>query len=241
MKRFFWLSLGLLLFVAACSSAKGVPAAAPPAAAAARLEEWAAEFPQQYREWKESVHGAAYLAGNTDAPSCTGCHTDPASGAINSPAFRLNIPATCARCHSDQALMAKYDIPADVYDTYQADYHGMMIEYYRANDPSTWRYEAVCSDCHDAHAIYKPEDPRSTVAEANLLSTCQKCHQGAPANFAAARSGHYRTDRAAHPLVYWIGAIYRFGLIPVVIGLMLAYIALDVVHRLRTRGARRSE
>lgn len=241
MKRFTWLSLGLLLFVTACSPAKGVPAAAPPTAGSARLEEWAAKFPQQYKEWKESVHGTAFLAGNTDAPSCTGCHTDPASGAINSPAFRLNIPATCARCHSDGALMAKYNIPADVYDTYQADYHGMMIEYYRAHDPSTWRYEAVCSDCHGAHAIFKPEDPRSSVAQANLVTTCQKCHPGAPASLASSGAGHYRTDRAAPALVYWVGAIYRFGLIPVVIGLMLAYIALDIVHRLRTRGARRSE
>ncbi len=240
MKRAIWLSLGLLLFVTACSAVKGAPAA-PPAASDTSLEAWAEQYPQQYKEWAASVHGTAYLAGNSDAPACTGCHGDPASGEMQTAAFHNSIPAACARCHADAQLMGKYGIAADTYDTYQADYHGMMVEYYRAEDATTWRYEAVCSDCHGAHDVYAPEDARSSVAAANLLSTCQQCHQGAQANFAEAAAGHYRTNQAAQPVVYWIGNIYRYGLIPVIIGLMLAYIALDVVHRLRMRGARRGE
>lgn len=233
MKRAIWLCLGLLLFVTGCSAVRGTPAAAPPETAEVSLEEWAERYPQQYKEWAGSVHGTAYLAGNTDAPGCTGCHGDPESGEIETAAFHNGIPAACARCHADGALMASYDVAADVYDTYQADYHGMMVEYYRAKDPDTWRYEAVCSDCHGAHAVYAADDPQSSVAAANLLATCQQCHQGAEASFADSGFGHYRTDRTAHPLVYWIGNVYRYGLIPGVIGLMLAYIALDIVHRLR--------
>lgn len=240
MKRALWLTVGVLLFVTGCSAVQGRPAAAP-AAGNTSLEAWAKQYPQKYNDWAGSVHGTVYLAGNKDAPACTSCHGDPASGEIKTAAFHLGIPAACARCHDDATLMARYGIAADTYDTYQADYHGTTVEYYRATDPSAWRYEAVCSDCHGAHAIYKPEDARSTVAPANLLAVCQQCHQGAPAAFATADAGHYRTNQAVHPLVYWIGNIYRYGLIPVVIGLMLAYIALDIVHRLRTRAARRGE
>lgn len=240
MKRAIWLCASLLLFVTGCAAVRGTPAAAP-ATSGTSLEEWAQQYPRQYKEWAGSVHGTAVLAGNKDAPDCTGCHGDPASGVIATAAFHNGIPAACARCHADSTLMAKYGIAPDTYDSYQADYHGMMVEYYRAKEPATWRYEAVCSDCHSAHAVYAPEDPRSTVAAANLLATCRQCHQGAEGSFAQVAGGHYRTDRAAAPLVYWIGNIYRYGLIPVVIGLMLAYIALDIVHRLRTRGAGRSE
>lgn len=236
MKRIVWFSLCVLLSLTACSALVGSPAGVAPAPAQPGIqpEEWATRYPKEYDDWEDSVHGVAYLSGNSDAPGCTDCHSDPETGEIYTPLFRLEIPSRCARCHADEKVMSKYGVAIDVYDTYRADYHGTTIEYYRANDPAAWRYEAVCSDCHESHAVYGPDDPNSSVAPANLLATCQQCHPEAPPNFAAASAGHYRTTREVSLFVYCVKLFYKV-LIPVVIGIMLAYIGLDISHRVRKR------
>jgi hypothetical protein len=200
------------------------------------VEPCAERYPKQTREWRESVHGSAYLSGDTDAPGCTECHDDPESSEIRTAAFRLSIPSRCARCHDNATLMHEHEVATDVYDSYRADFHGLTIDYYRYHDASMWRYEAVCVDCHRSHAIYRASDPRSSIAPANLLATCQKCHPEAEANFASITTGHFRTDRETSFLAYCIAQIYRI-LIPAVIGLMAAYVALDIIHRLRKRFA----
>lgn len=235
MKRIVCASLSLLLLsLTACSTPASGPARVAPAQPRIQPEEWAIRYPKEYNDWKDSVHGVAYLSGNSDAPGCTDCHSDPKTGEIQTPAFHLEIPSRCARCHSNEKVMREYGVATDVYDTYLADYHGTTIEYYRANNPSMWRYEAVCSDCHQSHAIYKPDDPRSSVAPANLLVACQKCHAGAPPNFAAGSAGHFRTTQEASLVVYLVKLFYII-LIPAVIGLMVAYIALDILHRVRKK------
>ena len=236
MKRIAWVSLCTFLSLTACSTLAGSPAGVAPAPAQTGVvpEEWATRYPKEHDDWKDSVHGVAYLSGNSDAPGCTDCHGDPETGEIQTSVFHLEIPSRCARCHADEEVMSKYGVATDVYDTYRADYHGTTIEYYRVKNPATWRYEAVCSDCHESHAVYGPDDPRSSVASANLLATCQQCHLEARPNFAAASSGHYRTTREASLLVYCVRLFYMI-LIPTVIGLMLAYIGLDISHRVRKK------
>jgi hypothetical protein len=202
--------------------------------AEAEMETWATRYPREYRDWRQSVHGRARLSGDTAAPGCTDCHDDPDTAEIRTAAFRLDIPSRCARCHDDAQLMRKHDITTDLYPSYLADYHGLTIDYYRTHDPAMWRYEAVCSDCHNSHAIHEAGDPRSSVAPANLLGTCQRCHPEAEANFASITTGHFRIDLESSPLAYYIELIYRI-LIPTIIGLMAAYIGLDIIHRLRKR------
>ena len=193
-------------------------------------------YPKEYREWQDSVHGRAHLSGDSEAPGCTDCHDDPASPEIRTSAFRLDIPSRCARCHNDEERMRKHDVATDTYSSYLADFHGFTIDYYRSHDPSMWRYEAVCIDCHRSHAVYKASDPRSTIAPENLLVTCQKCHPDAESNYIAVTTGHFRVNRETSLLPYSVKVIYKF-LIPTVIGLMAAYIALDIIHRLRERFA----
>jgi hypothetical protein len=204
----------------------------PPSQPDGGVEPWATRYPKEYQNWQESVHGSAYLSGNADAPDCIDCHEDPENDDIRTASFRLDIPSRCVRCHDDEQLMRRYDITTDVYASYRADYHGFTIDYYRTHDRSMWRYEAVCSDCHASHAVYTAADSRSSVAPANLLGTCRECHPGAQANFIATTTGHFRIDRESSLLAYYIQRIYEI-LIPTVIGLMAAYVALDVVHRLR--------
>jgi len=193
---------------------------------------WAARYPREYQEWQDSVHGSAYLSGDTDAPGCADCHDDPESGEIRSAAFRLESSFRCARCHGDEQLMAKHEIATDVYASYRADYHGLAVCYYRTHDRSMWRYEATCSDCHASHAIYGASDSRSSIAPANVLGTCRQCHPGAGANFTSATTGHFRIDRKTSLLAYYIKLIYQI-LIPTFVGLMAAYIGLDMTYRIR--------
>ena len=201
-------------------------------------EPWAARYPREYQGWQDSVHGSAYLSGDPDAPGCSDCHEDPESREIRSAAFRLESSFRCARCHGDEQLMAKHEIATDVYASYRADYHGLAVRYYRTHDRSMWRYEATCSDCHASHAIYGASDSRSSITPANLLGTCRQCHPGAEANFTSTTTGHFRIDRKTSLLAYYIKLIYQI-LIPTFVGLMAAYIGLDIMYRLRKTSIRK--
>jgi len=239
MKRVAWLSIVIVLIslsLCACGAPTPVGILAP-AQSDTTPDEWAALYPREYNQWAESVHGVAFLAGNADAPGCVSCHGDPATGEIQTSAYQLSIPTRCARCHADAELMGRYGIAADTVETYRADYHGATITNYQAHSKAPWRYEAVCSDCHGSHAVYAGDDARSSVAEANLLTTCQKCHREADEKFTQASSGHLRTSAEASVLVFIVKLFYLI-LIPVVLGIMLLYIALDIIHRLRTRSQR---
>lgn len=227
----------LLVLLSACGAGEDLARYAP-AQPLADLEAWAERYPLQYDEWEASAHGQAYLAGKTGAPLCTDCHGDPENGEIRTAAFRLEIPGRCARCHADATLMAGAGLSSDVYATYLADYHGTTIDYYRLAAPSTWRYEAVCSDCHGSHEVYAVDDARAAVSPANLAAACQKCHHGAPQGFASA-FGHYRpaaspVSSAESPVLFWVKLFYQ-ALIPVVLGSMAGYIGLDLRHRARQR------
>lgn len=224
--------------LAACSRGSGDATSYEPAPSDVTLEEWAERHPLEYKDWEASQHGQAYLAGDEDAPACTDCHGDPDTGEVHTAAFRLEIPGRCARCHADEALMSAHEVSADVYQTYLADYHGTTIEFYRDTSPDTWRFEAVCSDCHGSHAVNGPEVAKSSVAPANLTATCQKCHHDATASFTTA-FGHYRPARtpvssAETPLIFWVKLFYQV-LTPVILGAMVGYIALDLRHRAKQR------
>ncbi len=56
--------------------------------------------------YRESVHAKAMARGNTSAAVCTDCHNshdiEPASNAQSSIA-KVNIPATCGKCHRTEA------------------------------------------------------------------------------------------------------------------------------------------
>ncbi len=232
----------LLCFLAACSAPVGVQQDYQPEAPGAGLSVWEAGYPLQYKDWQASVHGQVHLDGDDNAPDCTGCHIDPASGEVQTAAFQSDIHRRCARCHSDEARMSQYGVSTDVVETYLADYHGTTIEFYRAVSPDAHRAEADCSDCHGSHAILPPEDDRSSVAAASLIDTCRKCHHDAPPNYAAAY-GHYRPVRTPvstgeSPVVFWVKLFYQ-SMIPLILGGMVGYIGLDVRHRLRKRKSSR--
>ncbi len=143
--------------------------------------------------------------------------------------------AGCANCHTDEKLMGKYQISTKVYSTYEEDFHGTTVQFYKTKWPTIWCYKAVCTDCHGIHEIRKTIDPTSSVYPGNLLKTCQKCHPDAPPNFTSAWTGHYQPSLDSVPLVYYVQLFYQSFFIPVVIGGMAVYVLLDFMRTMIDR------
>ncbi len=178
-----------------------------------------------------SIHGQAMQAGAEDAPFCTDCHGEhlilgPQEAASPVSAARVS-SVTCGRCHSDERLEARYNLPADRVPSYATSYHGLAL---RAGSQTV----ANCASCHGIHNIFPSTDPRSTVHPANLAHTCGNCHAGAGSRFAIGPV-HVRSSSASvHPVVRWIRLIYLV-LIPLTIGFMLTHHALDFLSKLLRR------
>jgi len=114
--------------------------------------------------------------------TCADCHGgDPTSdddavamsrkkGFIGVPA-KKDIPKLCGKCHSDIKFMRKYNprMETDQVSQYYTSVHGVQLR--KGN-----KDVATCTDCHTAHAILPPSDPRSTVYATNVPQTCNKCH-----------------------------------------------------------------
>ena len=122
---------------------------------------------QPFNSYLQSVHGKAVAAGSEKAAVCTDCHGAHdilAASNDQSPIFRFNVPATCAKCHQS------------VKQEFMQSIHGQAIA--RGNSQAP-----VCTDCHGIHSIKAHLDPKSSVAAANLASvTCARCHEGVRLN-----------------------------------------------------------
>lgn len=113
--------------------------------------------------YRESVHAKAMARGNTSAAVCTDCHNshdiEPASNAQSSIA-KVNIPATCGKCHRTEA------------SEFVQSVHGQAVARGVSRAP-------VCTDCHGIHNIKMPHDQNTATAMTALATdTCAKCHEG---------------------------------------------------------------
>ncbi len=188
-----------------------------------------------YRQYMESVHGKAFLAnGNPDVPVCTDCHGGHHQEDPKTQAFRLKSPKLCAKCHADARLMRKYGISPDVFNTYVADFHGMTVTLFERQHPDQRVNTAVCTDCHGVHDIQRTNDANSTVIKENLANTCRKCHPDANASFPDSWVGHFPPTRDRYPLVYFVDLFYGL-LIPITIGGMALFVAIDAAGRIIRR------
>jgi predicted CXXCH cytochrome family protein len=169
----------------------------------------------------KSVHGKALLAGNPDVPVCTDCHrahdiADPRGGALS-----LRTADICGRCHTNEKLMARYNLSTKVVDTYLSDFHGMEATLQKGKKGKGERLAPGCTDCHGVHDIQRPEDPTSTVVQANLVQTCRKCHPDATTSFPGAWLSHYEPSWKKAPMVYAVQLFYKFLIPFMVVGIVL--------------------
>jgi hypothetical protein len=162
--------------------------------------------------WLADAHGRG-LAGDRRAEyagrpaadrgaGCTACHgghgmTDPRTRA-----FVHESVERCAACHTDAAR------------TFFNSYHG------KATALGS-RVAAACFHCHGAHGVFGDDDPRSTVHSANLVETCQACHEYARPAFVLYDSHPDPLNRARNPWIFYsfvfmnallVGVLTVFGL-----------------------------
>jgi Cytochrome c3/Doubled CXXCH motif (Paired_CXXCH_1) len=116
---------------------------------------------EQYDAAHDSVHQTAMDEGNENAPLCADCHNPHTQTRIigeNSGeltiAARRDIPATCAKCHTEK------------FDAYKNSVHGSALADGNVDVPT-------CTDCHGVHNI---GDPTTDSFRNNTPALCADCH-----------------------------------------------------------------
>jgi len=184
-----------------------------------------------FAQYKESVHGRAVAAGVMQSPTCPDCHGEHAILAPldpNSPVFVTNVSRdTCARCHEDQRLMERFNVPGARVPSFEDSYHGLAA---KAGSKSV----ANCASCHGVHNILPSTDPRSTVAKANLAATCGKCHPDAGRRFTIGPVHVVPPTSAGGRVLEFVRWFYLLA-IPTILGGMLLHNALDWWRKARRR------
>jgi cytochrome b subunit of formate dehydrogenase len=186
--------------------------------------------------YDQSVHGKAVAQGASGAPVCTDCHGEHAILAPSNPESLVN-PArvsilTCGRCHSDERIAARYNLPMDRVPTFADSFHGLASR-------SGSQTVANCASCHGVHNIFPPSDPRSTVNVANIAHTCGECHAGAGETFAIGPVHIGMATRNESAAVKWIRRFYWI-IIPLTIAFMLFHHLADFLRKARTPQHRES-
>ena len=121
----------------------------------------------QFARYLTSEHGKRLAAGDRNVAVCTSCHGVHPVRAVSdsrSPVFPTNVPATCARCHADAALMKPYGIPTSQFAEYRESVHGQAL-LRRGN-----RQAPACNDCHGNHGAVPP-------GVESVANVCAQCHR----------------------------------------------------------------
>lgn len=183
-----------------------------------------------YNVYEVSIHGEALRKKHIlAAPSCTDCHgehdikehTDPKSRV-----FLTQVSATCAKCHANMELIKKYDIPVEPVETYKESFHGVAIKFGA-------KTVANCTSCHGSHAIFKSDDPRSSIYVDNIPKTCGKCHLGASQNFAKGKI-HVNPAKKEAGIIYYVSRFFKYLTLTVMFSLII-YIILDLRKKIVVR------
>jgi cytochrome b subunit of formate dehydrogenase len=125
-------------------------------------------------EYAASIHGVSHKLGASGAANCWDCHGShtilPAKHA-DSPVFKLNLPNTCATCHTNSGLTREYQMKyPEAASQYLDSIHGRaLLKMGLIVAPS-------CNDCHGVHGIKRAVDRDSPINAANVAKTCGKCH-----------------------------------------------------------------
>jgi hypothetical protein len=130
------------------------------------------------------VHGTKLSAGNLEAPNCASCHSAHGITRTDTDDWQLHAVEQCGTCHRESLA------------TYRDTFHGQVTALGFAP-------VAKCVDCHSAHQNFPKEDPRSTVAPANLVKTCGQCHAGANENFVKYNPHANKHDPERLPVLYY--------------------------------------
>ncbi len=130
---------------------------------------------KEQAEFSDSLHGQALKRADPLAPRCQNCHgyhdilpvNDP-----NSKVTALRIPFVCGSCHSEgKPVQTQREVhQSHIVENYTESIHGEGLL------KKGLSVTATCVSCHKAHDILPHTDARSSIAPANISSTCLKCH-----------------------------------------------------------------
>jgi class III cytochrome C family protein len=132
--------------------------------------------------FNESIHGIELAKNDPDAPKCIDCHGTHGVLGKNNPnsrTFPTRVPTLCGECHrAGEKGAVRTDDQEDVVGHYIESIHGKGLL------QSGLVVTAQCTDCHTAHAVQPLKDPRSSIHNDNVASTCGTCHHGIEEQFA---------------------------------------------------------
>jgi len=131
---------------------------------------------QAGKDYATSIHGVSHTLGASGAANCWDCHGAHDIGPVkqaDSPVFKLNLPQTCAKCHSNPGITREYQMKhPKVAAQYTDSIHGRaLLKMGLIVAPS-------CNDCHGVHDIKRGVDRNAPIHHANVAKTCGKCHVG---------------------------------------------------------------
>jgi predicted CXXCH cytochrome family protein len=155
--------------------------------------------------------------GNARAPVCTSCHTAHQISNPNVVAWQMKTSATCGECHQDK------------FKTYHDTFHAQV-------SALGYMETAHCWDCHGFHEILPATDAKSTIAPANLITTCGKCHSGVTASFVSYQPHADKHKRDAYPAL-WATGIFMNLLLAGVLGFFALHTLLWLIRALGERTA----
>jgi len=120
----------------------------------------------QVDQYWTSRHGILLQKGDDKVATCVSCHgihgiypkDDP-----RSTVYALNVPNTCASCHSDTAYMSEYDILTNQSEQFERSVHGVAL--LERQDI----YSPACNDCHGNHGATPPDIK-------HISDMCGSCH-----------------------------------------------------------------
>ena len=142
------------------------------------------------RQYDGTVHGTQLAGGNPTAPACHDCHTAHDIQRAETERWQLDVVRECGTCHIESIR------------TYRDTFHGQVtaLGYTRV---------AKCADCHTSHEIHPKGDPRSSIAQANVVATCKRCHEGASESFAKYDPHADKENQARNPFLYYTGRFMK--------------------------------
>jgi hypothetical protein len=148
----------------------------------------------QYAQYQTSRHGQRLAQGDSRVAVCTDCHGTHRILAPNeptSPIARRNISTTCGQCHSDEALMSQYNLPADQVEKFRHSVHGTALfdddhplaptcatchGAHGATAPQAGSIRMICGHCHARTREYFKAGPHRQAADEGKISECVSCH-----------------------------------------------------------------
>jgi len=181
-------------------------------------------------DYQKSIHWIRAKKGFRESPVCDDCHSEHSIQKVNTADKRNEAKKiqeqTCAVCHQNPRIAARFGTEGGQALLYQDSYHGMAVM--RGDQKA-----AMCVDCHGTHKILPKYYPESSINPDNVAATCKKCHTDASTIFSQSYS-HKTQNEQASKIENIVATLY-FWLIVSVIGGMIAHNLLIFVFEIRKK------